>query len=284
MSRSSGRWRPDRVRWSATILAGLVALAMIMPAVWIVASSLRTDEDTFATLNPVGLETLIPRRLTLDNYVGLFTETTFGNALAVSTLTCLLSVALGLVITMPAAYALGVLRFRGQGALFALIVIGFMVPFEAVAIPLAQQFKAIGLANTLIGLVLPSIGNGLAVFNMRQFFRGIPPSLREAAIVDGASELRVLWDIYRPISGPAMVNSSLLIFLGQWSAYLWPLLVVTQRDLQVAPIALAHTFSDHVARFGQNFAGTVLLSLVPAVLMFLLQRSFGAVSLTSGEK
>jgi putative chitobiose transport system permease protein len=274
----------QRTRVIPTLIGAVIAVLFIVPAVWILTSSLRTDQETFSTLSPVSWKTLIPTSITFENYRELLLGSGFAQALGVSVVACLLSVALGLVITVPAAYALGVLRFRFQGAIFATVVVGFMVPFEAVAIPLAQQFTTLGLANTLMGLVLPGIGNGLAIFNMRQYFRSVPPTFREAAIMDGASELRVLWSVYRPISGPAMVNSALLIFLGQWSSYLWPLLVITNSSLQVAPVALAHTFSDHEAHFGQNFAGTIILSLIPAALMFLLQRSFGGVSLTSGEK
>jgi multiple sugar transport system permease protein/putative chitobiose transport system permease protein len=158
------------------------------------------------------------------------------------------------------------------------------VPFEAIAIPLAQQFQNWGLANTLVGLVLPGIGNGLAIFNLRQYFLGIPTSYREAAMLDGASEPRVLFSLYLRMSGPALTNSALLIFLGQWTAYLWPLLVVSDSSVQVAPVALASTFGEHGANYSENFAGAVLLSLVPAISMFVLQRFFGRLSIGSGEK
>jgi multiple sugar transport system permease protein/putative chitobiose transport system permease protein len=201
-----------------------------------------------------------------------------------SAIVALATVALGLIVSVTAAYALAVLNFPGRGFAFAFVVIAFMVPFEAIAIPLASQFTDWHLNNTLIALVLPGIGNGLAIFNLRQFFLGVPSSLREAAKIDGASEPRILYSIYLPISGSAVTNSALLIFLGQWVAYLWPLLVVSDPRLQLAPIALAQTFSEHAANFGENFAGSIMLALVPAVLMFLLQRSFGGLSISSGEK
>lgn len=128
------------------------------------------------------------------------------------------------------------------------------------------------------------IGNGLAIFNMRQHFLSIPGSYREAATMDGASEPRIVWSVYMPLSGSALANSSLLIFLGQWAAYLWPLLVISDSRMQVAPVALARTFGEHVSDFGQNFAGAVVLSLVPAIMMFVVQRSFGGLSIGSGEK
>jgi putative chitobiose transport system permease protein len=86
------------------------------------------------------------------------------------------------------------------------------------------------------------------------------------------------------MSGAALMNSALLIFLGQWTSYLWPLLLITENELQVAPIALALTFGERAADYGQNFAGSVLLSLLPAVVLLVLQRFFGRVSISSGEK
>ena len=281
--RAEHRRRRDRPRLLPTALAVLLAAVFILPALWILVGSLRPNEDIFGSLTPLSWGVIIPSRASLDNYTGLL-GTGFGRAMVNSLVVCFGTVLLGVAVCTLAAYALAVLRFRGRGVVFAFVVIGFMVPFEAIAIPLSQLFTDWGLANTLIGLVLPGIGNGLAIFNLRQFFLGVPSSFREAAMIDGASEPRILASVYLPVSGAALTNSALLIFLGQWTSYLWPLLVISDEDLQVAPVALAKTFSQHTFDFGQNFAGTILLSLVPAVLMLLLQRSFGNLSITSGEK
>lgn len=267
----------------ATVLAVLLAVMFIVPAVWILAGSLRPSSAIFGALYPLSWEILIPRSISLENYTGLL-RGGFARALLNSTFVCLATVLLGVIVAALASYALAVLHFPGRAFAFGFVVISFMVPFEAFAIPLSQQFNDWNLTNTYLGLILPGIGNGLAIFNLRQYFLGVPGSLREAARLDGASEPRILWSVYLPNSGPALVNSALLIFLGQWTAYLWPLLVVTDADLQVAPVALAKTFAEHQANFGQMFAGAVLLSLVPAILLFGLQRFFGGQSMTSGEK
>lgn len=194
------------------------------------------------------------------------------------------SVALGLLITIPAAYALSVFRFRGREVVFALLVIGFMIPFEAIAIPLAQIFTQWNLDNTYLALILPGIGNGLAIFNLRQFFLGIPGELREAARVDGASEFRTMTRIYLPLSVTPVINSALLIFLMQWSAYLCPLLIVSDERVQVAAIALSRTFSDTNFNFGQMFGGALVISVIPAVLLLVLQRYFAQSVATKGLK
>ncbi len=278
------RRRSTLVTIVLTVIAVVVGFAFVLPAVWILIGSFRPNLEILTTMSPLSWHTIIPSTLTLENYQRLLLDSGFARALLNSFIVCLVSVVVGLLLSATAAYALAVFRFPGRNLIFAIIVICFMIPFEAIAIPLAQQFTSWGLGNTLTGLILPGIGNGLAIFNLRQHFLNIPTSYREAAMIDGASEPRILFSLYLRLSGPALTNSALLIFLGQWTAYLWPLLIVSDNDLQLAPVALAGTFGEHAADYGQNFAGTILLSLVPAISMFVLQRFFGRLSLGSGEK
>jgi putative chitobiose transport system permease protein len=279
-----GRRRSTLATIVLTVIAVLAGFAFVLPAVWILVSSFRPNLEILTTMSPLSWHTIIPSELTLENYQRLLLDSGFARALVNSFIVCIVSVLVGLLLSAAAAYALAVFRFPGRNLVFAVIVICFMIPFEAIAIPLAQQFTSWGLGNTLTGLILPGIGNGLAIFNLRQHFLNIPASYREAAMIDGASEPRILFSLYLRLSGPALTNSALLIFLGQWTAYLWPLLIVSDNDLQLAPVALAGTFGEHAADYGQNFAGTILLSLVPAISMFVLQRFFGRLSLGSGEK
>ncbi|MDY7090341.1 MAG: carbohydrate ABC transporter permease [Actinomycetota bacterium] len=278
---------PHPVRTSTVVLtavAVLVGVVFVLPAIWILIGSFRPNAEILTTMSPLSWHLVIPSEVTFENYVHLLVDSGFARALLNSFIVCLASVAIGLAMSAMAAYALAVYQFPGRNLIFAVIVISFMVPFEAIAIPLAQQFTDWGLGNTMIGLILPGVANGLAIFNLRQYFLGIPQSYREAAMLDGASEPRILFSLYARLSGPALTNSALLIFLGQWTAFLWPLLIVSDSDLQLAPVALAGTFGEHAADYGQNFAGTIVLTLVPAISMFVLQRFFGRLSIGSGEK
>ncbi len=272
-----------RVNVPLTILAAALGLLFIVPAVWILSGSVRPSTEIFGSLTSLNWGILVPGSVTWENYAGIL-STGFARALANSLIVCLGTVAIGLVITATASYALAVLRFPFRNLVFGIVVISFMVPFEAIAIPLAQQFSDWNLTNTFIGLILPGIGNGLAVFNLRQFFLSVPPSLREAALIDGASEPRIMASVYLPISGAALANTALLLFLGQWGSYLWPLLVVTNPDMQLAPVALTKTVSEHATDYGQNFAGVILLTIVPAVLMLFLQRYFTSTTLAGIER
>ncbi len=267
-----------------TAVSVVASVAFVLPAVWILIGSFRPNLEILSSMSPLSWRLIIPSRLTLENYSRLLIDSGFARALLNSFVVCIASVVIGLALSAMAAYALAVYHFPGRSAVFAVIVISFMVPFEAIAIPLAQQFTDWGLGNTMVGLILPGVGNGLAIFNLRQYFLGIPGSYREAAMLDGASEPRILFSLYMRLSGPALTNSALLIFLGQWTAFLWPLLIVSDNRLQLAPVALAGTFGEHAADYGQNFAGTIVLTLVPAVSIFVLQRFFGRLSIGSGEK
>jgi len=282
--RRSMRGRVLAQRWLLGLLAALVGLLFVLPAIWMLLGSLRPGSDVIGSVSPLSWNTLIPDVWTLDNYASLFGPLRFGQALMNSLIVGFASVALGLAISIPAAYALSVFRFPGRELVFAVLVVGFMIPFEAIAIPLAQIFTQWHLDNTYIGLILPGIGNGLAIFNLRQFFLGIPPELHEASRVDGASEFRTMTQVYLPLSVTPVINSALLIFLAQWSAYLWPLLVVSDDNIQVAAIALSRTFSDTSFNFGQMFGGALVISLIPAVLLLVLQRYFTQSVATKGLK
>jgi putative chitobiose transport system permease protein len=277
------RRRLGGTRWGLTLLAAVIGLVFVAPALWILIGSFRPTDDIFSSLTPLNWGLIIPSRASFNNYLALLTSGGFAHALGNTVLVCIGSVLLGLLLSLPAAYALSAFKFPGRNVIFGFVVISFMMPFDAIAIPLSQLFTDWGLTNTLVGLILPGIGNGLAIFNLRQHFLSIPLSYREAAMLEGASEPRILFSVYVPMSGAAITNSMLLIFLGQWTAYLWPLLVVSDNSLQVAPVALAMTFGEHAADYGQNFAGIVMLSLIPAIIVFFLQRVFGQLSLSSGE-
>lgn len=256
-----------------TVVAAAVALLFFLPFFWMVSSALRPGEEIFAFLSPLSPYSLIPRTLTLENYAQLFGGQ-LGRNVFNSVLTTALTVTFGLMICSTAAFALSVLRFPFRSAVFAIVVVSFMIPFDAIAIPLADTFRALGLQNTYAGLVLPAVGDGLAIFVLRQFFMGIPQEMKEAARVDGAGWWTIFWRIYAPLSKPALIGAGLLLFLGQWQAYLWPLLIVTDPSMQVAPVALAQFVGQYEFNFGQMFAGATIVSVIPAVILLSLQPYF----------
>jgi putative chitobiose transport system permease protein len=259
-------------------VAAAVALLFFLPFAWMVASAVRPGEEIFQFLSPLSVYSLIPKTLTAENFARLLGGE-LGRTVFNSIFVTAVTVIFGLMVSATAAFALSALRFPFRSTVFAVVVISFMIPFDAIAIPLADTFRALGLQNTYAGLILPAIADGLAIFVLRQFFLGIPTEMKEAARIDGASWWLIFWRIYVPLSKPALIAAGLLLFLGQWQAYLWPLLIVTDPSMQMAPVALAQFVGQYQFNFGPMFAGATIVSLIPAAILLSLQPYFvGSVS------
>ena len=270
-------------KWLKTTFALGIALAFMLPIVWVFANSLRPGAETFTWLNPLSFQTLIPSSPNLDNYFALL-ETPLGRGIANSMWTTFLTLVFGLMMCSGAAYALSALEFRGRNLVFSIVIFSLLIPFDAIAIPLANIFKGIGLQDTVMGLILPGVANGMAIFLLRTFFLGIPKELVEAARIDGLSWFGVFFRIYLPLSRPALIGASLVLFLFQWHAYIWPLLIGTGESTLLGPIALANMKSQYAVDYGLVFAGSVVLSLIPLVLILVGQKHFVQSTTTSGIK
>jgi len=277
--------RPSRIagRVALTALAVMTAVLFFAPVLWLVASSFRTSVETTQSSSTLSWFTIWPKEWTLTNFTSAF-ATGFGQNLGNSLFVATVVLVVCLFVSALAAFALAVIPLRGRAVVFTVVVLSFLLPFEAVAIPLSRSFSDWGLANTYIALILPGLGNGLAIFTLRQFFLNIPPSLAEAAHMDGAGWWRIYWSIYLPLSKPALIGAGLLIFLTQWQAYLWPILVVNDGALDLAPIAIAKSFSGFAVDPGRVFAETAILAIIPAVILLSLQRYFVASASMTGSK
>jgi putative chitobiose transport system permease protein len=269
--------------WLKTILALAVAIAFMLPVVWVLANSLRPGSETFTWLNPLSIRTFIPIDPNLDNYIALI-DTPLGKGIANSMWTTFLTLVFGLMMCATAAFALSALEFRGRNLIFSIVIFSLLIPFDAIAIPLASIFKGLGLQDTVVGLILPGVANGMAIFLLRTFFLGIPRELVEAARIDGLNWFGVFFRIYLPLSRPALIGASLVLFLFQWHAYIWPLLIGTGENTLLGPIALANMKSQYAVDYGMVFAGSIVLSLIPLVLILVGQRHFVQSNAASGIK
>jgi len=260
-----------------------VTALFLAPVLWLFASSFRTTVETAQSNSTMSWWMIWPHEWTLENYTSAF-ESGFARNLGNSIFVSLVVLVVGLFLAAAAAFALAVIPFPGRNATFSIVVLSFLLPFEAVAIPLSRTFAAWDLTNTYTGLILPGLGSGLAVFTLRQYFLGVPPSLAEAAKLDGAGWWRIFFSIYAPLSRPPLIGAGLLIFLGTWSAYLWPILIVNDGDLDIAPVAIAKSFGAFGSDLGRVFAETAILAVIPAVILLSLQRYFVASASLSGNK
>ena len=271
---------PHPLRTAAVIL---VAVLFFIPLWWVVVSALRPGDAIFRYLSPLTIWSFWPKDFTLENIVGLW-QGSFRLAITNSVMVTAVTVVIGLVICSTAAFALAVIEFPLRNAIFMVMVISFLIPFDAIAVPLFGIMRDMNLQNTYTGLILPGIGNGLAVFLLRQFFLGIPKELREAAVVDGLSWFGIYWRIYLPLSGPAMVSAALILFVFQWQAYLWPLLIAPAPQYKVASVAIAQFSGQYDVNFGLIFAAALFISLIPMVVLTVLQRFYSASVASTGSK
>jgi putative chitobiose transport system permease protein len=281
--RRRGADRKRRSRMRLGVVGWIIAVLFVLPLWWTVASALRPQRETFATISPLSLWTLVPRHFTLGNFGRLF-GTGFGRAILNSSVVTAGTLIGGLAICAMAAFALAVLRFPGRGIVFAVMVVSFLVPFDAIAIPLMSIFRGVHLDNSYLALILPGIGNGFAVFLLRGFFLGVPSELADAARVDGLGWWGVFRRIYLPLSRPALIGAGLILFVFQWQAYLWPLLIAPDPEMKVAPVAIAQFAGQQGVDFGAIFAGATMTAIVPLLVLLFFQRYFTQSVSASGLK
>lgn len=266
-----------------TIFAVVSAAVFALPLWWVAVSAFRPEQDIFHFLSPLSIQTLIPLDPTLENIVALWSSP-FAQAIVNSVLVAAATVVIGLAICSTAAFALAVIEFPGQRIVFAAMVISFLIPFDAVAVPLYGIMRGFNLQNTYTGLILPGIGNGLAVFLLRQFFLGLPRDLRDAARMDGAGWFSIFAKIYLPLSAPALVSAALILFVFQWQAYLWPLLIAPQPRYKVAAVAIAEFATTYNVKYALVFAGALFISLIPMAVLLGFQQYFRASVASTGGK
>ncbi|MDR6906031.1 multiple sugar transport system permease protein [Agromyces sp. 3263] len=266
------------------VVLALGAFTFLFPFYYMVVGSLQAKVDpSVAGAFPE------PGNITMDNYVainerinllqGLVNSGIFTGGVLIGTV----------VFGVLAGYALAILHWRGRGVVFALALLVQVVPFQLLMIPLYVMIaRDFGLADTYGGMILPFFINSTAVIIFRQYFLQLPKELWEAARIDGAGELRVLWSVALPLVRPAVLTTIILTFIGPWNEFLWPFLITKEAALQPLAVSLANFISNIAAStsnpFGAMMAGAVVLS-IPAIVLFLFfQRYFVSTDLGSSVK
>ncbi|MFK4105833.1 carbohydrate ABC transporter permease [Streptomyces sp. NPDC019531] len=271
MSRRGRYGRPRRV--GHYLALSVLALLFVLPVLYLVIGSFKPSDEVLS-----GFSGFVPNHLTLRNYQRVFaslsSESTgyFWQFMAVSLTVATAVVAGGLLINSMAGYALSRLRWRGRDAVFTIVLVLMLVPFESVAVPLFYLFN--GERNTLHILALPFIANAFSVYQFHAFFSGIPRSVEEAARIDGAGPWRTLFSIVIPMSRPVFASVAVLTFLTQWGAFLWPVLMISDPSLRPLPLEMSVFQSQEPPDWGQILAFGVLL-VAPVLVMFaVFQRWF----------
>ena len=261
-------------RWAVWVVNGLLAglaFVSLFPLLWMVSVSLMPAGASSTLPTP-----LLPPSLTLANYRQLFGSIGMGryllNSLAIALLATLISVSFNVM----AGYAFAKLRFRGRDRVFKALLGALVIPGQVAMLPLFLMLKPLGLINSYGGAVVPMMASVFGIFLVRQFARGIPDDLLEAARIDGASEWRIFLTIVVPVLTPVLATLAIFSFLGSWNDFMWPLIVLTDDALQTLPVALAGLSREHVQDNELMMAGSVV-TVLPVLLLFLaLQRHYMA--------
>lgn len=268
-------------RRTAAVAVAQVAAAVVFcaPILWMYVASLRPNLD-------IRTGSLIPGRLTLDNYVNLFSLGVVQQAFLNSTIVAATSSVAVTVVSTAAAYGLSRFRFRGRGTTGAFLLAGQLVPGLVVLVPLVVAFRQLGLANSLLGLTIAhlTIGIPTAVLLLRNYLAAIPVSLEEAALVDGATRFGALVRIVLPLLRPALAAVTAFSFILSWGEYVLALSLITDDAAKTLPLAMQSLFQLYGVDLGLVMAFGVVISLPVAVLFAFIQRSFVSNLGTGGVK
>jgi multiple sugar transport system permease protein len=283
---NSGWRRANRLGGGVVNYALLIAATVLVlaPLWWVGVSSFTTRETVWANVFPFSWRALLPAEFTLAAYRTVFAEG-FGrvilNTIAVGGVTTILS----LGVSALAGFAFARFEFRGKGLLWVLILLSLMVPYEATVIPAFTLVNNLGWINTWQALIVPAIANGVVIFIFRQFFAEIPADLIDAARIDGASWLRLLSGVVLPLTMPVLVTAAILVFLSQWNAFFWPMLVAPAEEYRLVQVAVSILGIEQQLTFWDlMFASTTIAAVVPLLLVLPLQRYYVSSIVGSGLK
>jgi multiple sugar transport system permease protein len=260
---------PGRLYVAVTMsVLAVLALAVAFPFIWMLLTSFKPDSD-IVQFPP----RLWPSRWTLVNYVDIWSRVPFARLFLNSVIFAGGVTLVSLLLDSMTAYALSRLTFPGRDAIFIVILVALMLPFQVTFIPVFVTVHDLGLLNSFGGLIIPRATNAFGIFMLRQFFVTLPRALDDAARIDGAGEFTIYSRIILPLSGPALATLAVFHFMYNWNDFLWPLLITSSTAMRTLPAGLALFVGAHVVEYGVVVAGAVL-ALAPLLVAFLFAQRY----------
>lgn len=260
------------------VAIGVAVLAMI-PFLWMISTSFKSR----GALMSIPIE-WIPKEPTLGAYIKMFTKfpfaKTIGNSLFISVTYTLIT----LLSSSMAAFAFAKLRFPGNNALLSCYLATMMIPTQVTMIPLFVIMNRLGLTDSYSSVIMPSIFRPFAVFMLVQQMRTVPNDLLDAARIDGANVFQVYRNVALPLCVPSLATLSITTFMESWNDYLWPLLMLTDKNKMTLPIALSTLNGQYNTEYNVLMAGS-LISMIPIILIYIFaQRYFKGGMMAGGIK
>lgn len=269
------RHLPTLAKYTALLVAAVLTLG---PVWWTFTTSLRPAAESFS-LPP----SFFPLEPDFSNYVAVFEQIKIPLLVLNSALVTSL-IAVGQMITAAmAGYVFARMDFRGKNMLFAIVLSTMMVPVQVTIVPVFMIIRGIGLSDTLLALILPAIPTAFGTFLMRQYFLGLPLELGEASAIDGASPWRTFFSIYAPLALPGMAIVGVLAFNTHWNEFFRPLIFMISEENYTLPLGLV-TLQGNLGTGSISIVlAGVILSMIPAVVVFLFGQRYLQEGLTAGS-
>jgi multiple sugar transport system permease protein len=257
-------------RFSAHLVLIIASFFFMIPFIWMVSTSLKPLTQVF-TFPPEW----IPKPVKWSNYIDAMNYIPFFTYLKNTTIITVVST-VGAVLSCPiVAYSFAKLKWPGRNILFIITIGVMMIPGQVTMIPLFLLFEKLGLVGTPYPLIIPAFfGIPFYIFLLRQFFMGLPDSLREAAKIDGASEFRIYWQIMLPLAKPAVLAVGLFQFMASWTDFIGPLLYLTDSVQYTLSLGLQQFQSQKGSEWGLMMAVSTMMTVPVILLFFFLQKTF----------
>jgi sn-glycerol 3-phosphate transport system permease protein len=261
-----------------SICSVLLATAWLAPLFWLVCTAL--TEPTFKM-------TFFPNsKFTLGNIVYVWNAIPFGRYYLNTLFLVAVTFGIQFVTSTLAGYALGVMEFKGQYLVMAVIFMQIIIPNDVLITPNFMTLSEMGLTDTKLGIMLPFYGSALAIFLLRQHFKTIPRALGEAARIDGANIWQTIWQVYMPCAKPAYMSFAVISVSYHWNNYLWPLIVTNSPANRTLTVGLAIFAKSKEAnmQWANVCAATLIIILPLLIAFFILQRQFMSSFVSAGIK
>ena len=269
------------LKYAALAVASFIVL---MPIMWFMTSSFRSNNEVFANINPFSLREMFFGTYSLENYRTIFVKYNFARTVGNTLLVCFLTITIGIFVCSMAGYALAKMEFKGKRIMMMLVLFSIMIPFDAIAIPLYSIIMKLRWIDTYKAVILPAVANGMTIFLFRQSFVDIDNSLLESARMDGAGEFRTYLQIVMPVSIPTIISGALVMFTAQWNAFMWPLLVARSDKLKMLQVALEDFQLENGTMWAELFAGITISMVIPCVILIPFQKYYIRGIASSGTK
>ena len=267
----------------------LLCIPFLMPLLWMVSTSLKTESQIYATeedtAEPFSLKNILPHPIQWRNYPDAMKIAPFGTYVRNTLFLCILNVAGAVFSSVLVAYGFARLRFPGRDVLFGITICTMALPAQVTMIPIFVLFKHLHWYGTFLPLIVPAFcGNAFFIFLLRQFLKTIPEELSEAARIDGASEWSIFWRIILPVTVPALTTCALFQFLYTWNDFFGPLLYINDPSRYTIAYGLQQFMGSHEGKWGMLMAGACIFSIPIIILFFFVQKTFIQGIATTGSK